>query len=89
MAAAIAKSQGLVVLATTRRIDREGLLRASGVDHIVVDEGSVVGKVKGIFPAGVDRVLELVGSTLTDSVRCVRKGGKVCQGGGGWREQCG
>lgn len=80
-AAAIAKSQGVVVLATTRRVDREGLLRASGVDHVVVDAGSVVEKVKGIFPAGVDRVLELFGSTLTDSVRCVRKGGKVCQVG--------
>ena len=54
-AAAIAKSQGVVVLAMTRRADREGLLRASGVDHVVVDAGSVVEKVKGIFPAGVDR----------------------------------
>lgn len=54
-AAAIAKSQGVVVLATTRRTDREGLLRASGVDHVGVDVGSVVEKVKGIFPAGVDR----------------------------------
>ncbi len=80
-AAAIARSQGVTVLGTTRRADREGLLRKSGVDHVVIDAGSVVEKVKGICPGGVDKVLELVGSTLSDSVRCVRKGGKICQVG--------
>lgn len=38
-------------------------------------------KVKELFPGGVDKVLELVGSTLTDSVRCAREGGKICQVG--------
>lgn len=80
-AAAIARSQGVIVLATTRRADREGLLRTSGVDHVVIDVGSVVEKVKGICPGGVDKVLELVGSTLSDSVRCARKGGNICQVG--------
>lgn len=80
-AAAIAKSQGLTVLSTTRRADREELLRSTGVDFVVLDDGSVVDKVKEQFPDGVDKVLELVGSTLTDSVRCARKKGQICQVG--------
>lgn len=80
-AAAIAKSQGLTVLATTRRADREKLLRSSGVDHVVIDNGSVMEKVKAIYTDGVDKVLELVGSTLPDSVRCTKKGGTICQVG--------
>jgi NADPH:quinone reductase-like Zn-dependent oxidoreductase len=80
-AAAIAKSQGLTVLATTRRADREKLLRSSGVDHVVIDNGSIVDKVKKICPDGVDKALELVGSTLADSARCLKKCGAICQVG--------
>ena len=60
----------MTVVATTRRADREKLLRSSGVDHVVIDNGSVMEKVKAIYTDGVDKVLELVGSTLPDSVRC-------------------
>ena len=80
-AAAIAKSQGLTVLATTRRADREALVRSSGADYVVIDNGSVVEKLKELYPQGVDKVLELVGNTLPDSVRCARQGGKICQVG--------
>ena len=80
-AAAIAKSQGLTVLATTRRADREKLLRSSGVDHVVIDSGTVVENVRALYPDGVDKVLELVGSTLVDSVRCSKKKGSICQVG--------
>lgn len=79
--AAIAQSQGVTVLATTRRAHREGLLRVSGVDHVIIDTGTIIEKVKDIFSNGVHKVLELVGSTLTDSIRCARKGGKICQVG--------
>ena len=80
-AAAIAKSLGLTVLATTRRADREKLLRSIGVDHVLIDSGTVVENLKAIFPDGVDKVLELVGSTLADSVRCSKKQGAICQVG--------
>jgi NADPH:quinone reductase-like Zn-dependent oxidoreductase len=80
-AAAIAKKQGLTVLGTTRRKEREGLLRSSGVEYVIVDTGSVVEKVRELFPEGVDKVLELVGSTLMDSMYCVKEGGTVCQVG--------
>jgi NADPH:quinone reductase-like Zn-dependent oxidoreductase len=80
-AAAIAKSQGLTVLATTRRQDRTELLKAHGVDHVIVDDGHIEAKVKQICPGGVDKVLELVGATLLDSCRCVKEGGRVRQVG--------
>ena len=80
-AAAIAKSQGLTVLATTRRADRVALVHSSGADHVVIDNGSIVEKVKELYPDGVDKVLELVGSTLPDSVRCARRGGRIWQVG--------
>jgi NADPH:quinone reductase-like Zn-dependent oxidoreductase len=80
-AAAIAKSQGLTVLATTRRADREKLVRSSGADHVIIDNGSIVQNVKEICPEGVDKALELVGSTLKDSAQCLKKGGNICQVG--------
>lgn len=80
-AAAIAKSQGLTVLATTRRNDRTELLKAHGVDHVIIDNGHIEALVKQICPDGVDKVLELVGSTLMDSCRCVNEGGRVRQVG--------
>lgn len=80
-AAAIAKARGLTVLSTTRRQDREALLRQNGVDHVIMDTGSVISAVHDICPIGVDAVFELVGSTLLDSIQCLRPGGRSCQSG--------
>jgi NADPH:quinone reductase-like Zn-dependent oxidoreductase len=81
-AAAIAKNHGAVVAATTRRPDRGSLLRASGVDHVIIDTGAIVGEVNRVCPGVVDKVLELVGTTtLNDSLRCSREGGIVCMTG--------
>src|SRR5438270_11767718 len=67
-AAAIARNHGAFVAATTRRPDRGSLLRASGVDQVFIDTGSIAGQVKEACPGGVDKVLELVGATtLNDS----------------------
>jgi hypothetical protein len=38
-----------------------------------------VEKIKTIYTDRVDKVLELVGSTQLDSVRCAKKGGTICQ----------
>ena len=81
-AAAIAKSHGAYVAATTRRPDREKLLRASGVDQVFIDTGSIAGQVKEVSPGGVGKVLELVGTTtLLDSLRCAKQRGIVCMTG--------
>jgi NADPH:quinone reductase-like Zn-dependent oxidoreductase len=47
-AAAIAKKHGAFVAATTRRPDREKLLRASGVEQVFIDTGSIAEQVKEV-----------------------------------------
>jgi NADPH:quinone reductase-like Zn-dependent oxidoreductase len=77
-AAAIAKSHGAFVASTTRRTDRESLLRASGADQVIIDAGTIAAQVAD----GFDKVLELIGTTtLKDSLRCARPGGLVCMTG--------
>jgi NADPH:quinone reductase-like Zn-dependent oxidoreductase len=81
-AAAIAKNHGASVAATTRRPDREKLLRASGVDQVFIDTGSIAEQVREVCPGGVEKVLELVGTTtLLDSLRCAKQRGIVCMTG--------
>jgi NADPH:quinone reductase-like Zn-dependent oxidoreductase len=81
-AAAIASKHGATVAATTRRPDRESLLLASGSDQVFIDTGSIAGQVREVCHGGVDKVLELVGTTtLKDSLRCARQGGIVCMTG--------
>ena len=81
-AAAIARTKGAYVAATTRRAERAALLRASGVQQVFIDNGIIAGQVKEVFPRGVDKVLELVGTTtLKDSLRCAKQHGVVCMTG--------
>jgi NADPH:quinone reductase-like Zn-dependent oxidoreductase len=81
-AAALAKLHGAVVAATTRKPEREMLLRNSGVDQVFIDNGIIAEQVKVVFPRGVDKVLELVGTTtLQDSLRCAKQHGIVCMTG--------
>lgn len=81
-AAAIARKHGASVAATTRKPDREKLLRAHGVDQIFIDNGSIADQVREKCPEGFDKVLELVGTTvLKDSLKCAKQGGIVCMTG--------
>jgi NADPH:quinone reductase-like Zn-dependent oxidoreductase len=81
-AAAIAKDFGARVASTTRRPDREQLLRSSGADQVFIDTGSIGDQVKAASEGGVDKVLELIGATtLLDSLRCAKPAGIVCMTG--------
>lgn len=84
-AASIAKKHGLIVYATTRNSAREQLLRDAGVDHVFIDEGQIASEVMKVTEgAGVNKVLELVGTTtLLDSLKCVAEHshGMVCMTG--------
>jgi NADPH:quinone reductase-like Zn-dependent oxidoreductase len=81
-AAAIAKNHGAFVAATTRRPDREKLLRASGVDQVFIDTGFIAEQVREVSPGGMSKVLELIGTTtLLDSLRCAKQRGIVCMTG--------
>ena len=58
---------------------RAGELRAAGVDHPLVDNGTIADQVRELIPDGVDAALELVGcSVLADTLRTVRRHGTVC-----------
>lgn len=79
-AAAIGKKHGAFVAATTR--NPENLLRTSGVDQVFIDTGSIADQVMEVCANGVDKVLELVGTTtLKDSLRCAKQRGIVCMTG--------
>lgn len=71
----IAKAFGCKVIATTHREGKLPLLKDA--DRVVLDAGTLAGTVND-----ATKVLELVGAkTLSDSLRCVRKGGVVCHTG--------
>ena len=81
-AAVLAKRQGATVAATTRKTDRESMLKDNGADHVFIDTGEIAGDVRQIFPDGVDKVLELVGTTtLLDSLQSAARFGSVCMTG--------
>ncbi len=81
-AAVLAKRQGATVAATTRKANRESMLRENGADHVFIDTGQIAGDVRRVFPDGVDKVLELVGTTtLFDSLQSAARFGSVCMTG--------
>jgi NADPH:quinone reductase-like Zn-dependent oxidoreductase len=87
-AASIAAGQGIETAATTRRLPKAAALTAAGVDHVLIEDGGALAtSVRGLWPEGPDRILELVGArTVVDSLRLVRPGGTVCVAGSlsGW-----
>lgn len=79
--ASIAKQMGCTVLATTRNQEKARvLLKDAGIDHVLIDSGSVEQQVKDICPEGVQGVVELVGfeHTIMDSLRSTAPKGTVC-----------
>lgn len=71
----IAKSIGCKVIATTHKESKLPLLKEA--DKAVLDVGTLAGAFQGVTKA-----LELVGpGTLRDTLRCVEKGGIVCNTG--------
>lgn len=78
----LAKTKGLTVISTTRNIDKKQFLLDNGADYVVIDEGCVENQVKELFPNGVNKVLELIGTkTLKDSLKCITTKGMVCMTG--------
>lgn len=71
----LAKALGCRVIATTHRERKLPLLKEA--DQAVLDTGTLAGSF-----SGVTKALELVGpKTLRDTLRCVEKGGVVCNTG--------
>jgi NADPH:quinone reductase len=82
LACQLAKAKGLTVISTTRTLDKKQSLFKNGADHVVIDNGEVKDQVKDIYPNGVNKVLELIGTrTLKDSLKCIAEKGMVCMTG--------
>ena len=78
----LAKNIGATVIATTRNENKTEYLLKNGADHVVIDQGSVKDPVRALFPDGIDKVLELIGTrTLKDSLKCIKPKGMVCMTG--------
>jgi NADPH:quinone reductase-like Zn-dependent oxidoreductase len=81
-AASIAKIHGAKVISTTRNPSRIALLRSFGADEVLVDDGRIAERLITASAGGVDKVLELVGTTtLADSLQCTRTHGVACMTG--------
>ena len=79
---ALAKSAGLEITATSRSEAKFDELLGAGATHVVVDNGSISEAIRTIYPEGIDRALELIGTTtLLDSLKATRRGGIVCMTG--------
>jgi NADPH:quinone reductase len=78
-AVSVAKDVGATVIATTRQPDRIETLTSHGVDHVVLDTGTIADQVRRLVPHGVHAALELVGTpTLRDTLLSTRVHGTVC-----------
>lgn len=78
----IAVGAGATVLATTRTEDNVELLKSLGAAHVLIETGTLGSAVRGLYPGGIDAVLDLVGnSTMLDSLSLVHRGGRVCIAG--------
>ena len=84
----IAKDRGLTVIATTRQQRKRAALERQGADHAIVVDGPIAPTVRGVAPAGVDGLCELVGPTaLVEALPAVADGGSACMVGfleGNW-----
>ena len=73
----LARALGCMVIGTTHREAKMDLLKQSGCDECILDDGALRGRVTGITKA-----LELVGiSTLQDTMLSMEAGGIVCNTG--------
>lgn len=82
LACQLAKAKGLTVISTTRKLDKKQSLIKNGADHVVIDNGDVHEQVRAVYPNGVTKVLELIGTrTLKDSLKCIAQKGMVCMTG--------
>jgi NADPH:quinone reductase len=78
----VAAHAGAHVTATTRNRERISSLRALGAQQVELEGPDLVQRIRGLYPKGVDGVLDLVGnSAILDSLAMVRRGGRVCLAG--------
>lgn len=74
----IAAEAGAVVLGTTRGNGKTPLVRSQGAGQVLIEGGDLAPAIRVLYPDGIDCVLDLIGTrTMQDSLKMVRKGGRV------------
>lgn len=78
----LAKAMGATVLASTRNEKKTDFLKSQGVDHVLIDNGTLREQLLKLYPRGVNKILELIGaSTLPESLKLTAYHGIVCHTG--------
>ncbi len=78
----LAKSMGSTVFASSRRSEMLPILLAQGADYALLDDGTLADQVRKDMPAGLSKVLELVGpATLLESMSLLAFHGIACDVG--------
>jgi NADPH:quinone reductase len=78
----LAKSVGATVISTTRNINKLDSLREYGADFALLDDDSLSNHLFSLFPSGVNKVLELVGTvTVKHSLKMLAEHGILCMTG--------
>ena len=78
----LAKSVGATVISTTRNTRKKKYLREYGADFVLLDDESLSEQLFSFFPNGVNKVLELVGTTtLKHSLKLLSEHGILCMTG--------
>jgi NADPH2:quinone reductase len=76
----IAVNHGASVLATTRSERKIGKLKSLGASTVLVENPSLSDVIRDLHPHGIDGILDIVGnSVLRDSLRALKKGGRLCE----------
>ena len=78
----LAKSVGATVISTTRNTNKLEFLKEYGADFVLLEDGSLSEQLFSLFPNGVNKVLELVGTTtLKNSLKLLSEHGILCMTG--------
>lgn len=78
----IARVAGANVFATVRNPDGIERVKAIGADCGLLESHDLSQDVRKLVPGGLDAVLDIVGtSTVLDSLRALKRGGRVCLAG--------
>ncbi|PCH00044.1 Hypothetical protein PENO1_003800 [Penicillium occitanis (nom. inval.)] len=74
---------GAHVTATSRRTDRESMLREHGADEFLLEDGDLAAQLAAKeFNRKFNKILEMVGTaTLKDSLKCIAQDGTLCVAG--------
>jgi len=78
----LAKSMGTTVISTSRNKSKFQLLKQHGADFVFLDDENIQKQLHSVFPQGVSKVLELVGTvTLKNSLSMLTEKGILCMTG--------